>query len=803
MSAESYKLTFNHASLAARKARFSLQMTSTFRVVLAVVAGLFLLAGTSLWVSLSAPLGGLLVGVGALIIVPLLWLHYDMGRTRPVFNAGSEQTVKLETSMSADVVGRLRRQPSHYDVWMALKPGWTVRHFLIRFGLSISVFEESLSKEYSEESFHLLMQRSYLLSKQMQSNHMSSVSLLVALLESLPNYDSIIAAAKLDSEDVMQGIRWAAHEQDVANQIARRERVGGIARDWTSGFTPTLNLMATNISATIEHGAFAHISTTTHEKTINEMLLNLVKPRSNVMLVGEVGSGKTICTHALAKHLLQDVAAPKSIRFFKVYQVSASAIISSSTESDRVESTLYSVINEAAKARDIVLFFDNAINLFTTAQGAVDLRRAVLDIIKNSPIPIILEMTNAEWQQVSHENQELAGLINVLMVPESDESATMDILQDHCIGLEAQYGVVVTYRALQESISLAGRYVEGQVQPGRAITVLESAVGHAEGHLVTETSVAQAIEAMYGVKVQIADATEGKELLSLEDRIHERMINQTRAVKVVSDALRRARSGVGNPERPIGTFLFLGPTGVGKTELSKALSEVYFGDERKIIRVDMNEYTQSSDLGRLLDSQTQTSLLSSVGRDRFSVVLFDEIEKAHPDVVNAFLQLLDEGQMRDASNRVISFRDTIVIATSNAGADRIRTYIEQGKEVEQFEQDFINELINASVFRPEFLNRFDEIVVFRPLKVAELLQVTDILIAEVNKTLAHQKVSVALTDEAKSWLVAHGNDPRLGARPLRRVVQRTVENIVAKKVLSGELAPGSLISLGVPDLEAE
>ena len=295
-----------------------------------------------------------------------------------------------------------------------------------------------------------------------------------------------------------------------------------------------------------------------------------------------------------------------------------------------------------------------------------------------------------------------------------------------------------------------------------------------------------------------------KELLHLEELIHQRMINQTKAVSAVASALRRARAGVRNEHRPIGTFLFLGPTGVGKTELAKSLAAVYFSGEDHLVRIDLNEYVRAEDVARLIaDGATDPmSLSAQVQKDPFSVVLLDEIEKAHPNVLTTLLQVLDEGVLRDINNRPISFRDTILIATSNAGADKIRQYIEAGYQLEQFSEQIQNELISSGQFKPEFLNRFDEIAVFRPLTKPELLQVIDLILVGINKNLANQKVAVAVDDQAKLALVEAGYDPRLGARPMRRVVQRTVENIVAEKILTGELVPGSGIRLSLADIQA-
>ena len=281
------------------------------------------------------------------------------------------------------------------------------------------------------------------------------------------------------------------------------------------------------------------------------------------------------------------------------------------------------------------------------------------------------------------------------------------------------------------------------------------------------------------------------------------MINQTRAVAVVSNALRRARAGVRNQDRPIGTFMFLGPTGVGKTELSKALASVYFGGEDRLVRLDLNEYSQPNDVTRLIadSAHDSGSLAAQISRQPFSVVLLDEIEKAHPNVLNTLLQLLDEGVLRDINNRAVSFKDAIVIATSNAGADRIRQYIDAGWKLEQFEERFVNELIDSGQFKPEFLNRFDEIVVFRPLNQDELLQVMDLIIAGINKALSLQKASVHVADDAKKALVAAGYDPRLGARPMRRIVQRSIEDILAKRMLSDVVAPGTTVEITLADVQ--
>ena len=334
--------------------------------------------------------------------------------------------------------------------------------------------------------------------------------------------------------------------------------------------------------------------------------------------------------------------------------------------------------------------------------------------------------------------------------------------------------------------------------PGQAMSLLESSAEYAEDGVVSLRSVNKAIEATTGIKTAVADGEQERDLLlHLEERLHERMVGQDKAVHAVSDALRRARAGVRNQNRPVGSFLFLGPTGVGKTELAKALAETYFNGEKNIVRLDMNEYVSSNDVARLIadGADNPNSLTAQVMKQPFTVVLLDEIEKAHSTVLSTLLQLLDEGVLRDERNREVSFRDAIVIATSNAGSDRIQEYIHRGYTLDQFEEEFINELIGGHVFHPEFLNRFDEMVVFGPLSKPELLTVVDRILAGVNKTLEAQSVSVSLESEAKEYLVEHGYDPRLGARPLRRIVQKAVESTVATLLLEGDVSAGQTVEL--------
>ena len=631
--------------------------------------------------------------------------------------------------------------------------------------------------------------------------HITGSVLVVAIVRLFPNHETILAQIHLNDDDLDKGIRWQQHLLDLVAHFNTPKRTGGIARDWSFGYIPLLNRFGQNISEQIAAGGgLLVVDVASHREAISQLIDTFgTSGRQNAVLVGAAGVGKTSIIHAFAEQLLDASAAlPESLKFRQVFILDSASLIAAAPGRGELEGLVMQVLNEAYAAKNIILCLDNAQLFFEEGVGAVDLSNVLQPILDAGNLRVILTMDEQRYLQIGQRNPGLINSLNRVNIGAANEEEAMTVMQEQLIMTELQRHVTYMYQALKEAYRLSERYVYDLAMPGRALKLLESAASYSEDGLVTMNSVQQTIEKTLDIKVSVASDTEDREkLLNLEELIHKRMVNQTRAVSVVSDALRRARAGVRNQNRPIGTFLFLGPTGVGKTELSKALADVYFGGEDRMVRIDLNEYVRAEDVVRLIadGAVDPTSLTSQVMKQPFSVVLLDEIEKAAPEVLSTLLQLLDEGILRDIKNREISFRDTIVIATSNAGADRIREYIDRGYQVEQFEEEFTNELINSGQFRPEFLNRFDEIVVFRPFTKEELVQVLDLILVSVNKMLEPQKVSVIVEDDAKLLLVDKGYDPRLGARPMRRVVQKAVENTVAKQMLSGTVNPGDTITL--------
>ena len=793
-------LKFEYYSRRSIAARFGVHISDVAVSMMKWSTWLLILLGAVIVFVAGWSMGWAVMGVA---VIPFMISQYVAHYVRDL---PPKMTVAVTDRIEGSVLGHLPARPTPADVASAVGRASSGQFMGARLGISPSLLSTMASTDANATPALWRTAEDIRV-----ANNMSEITgavLAVAIVRSFPQYESVIAQIHLDDSDLDKGIIWQQHLIQLIKAYKKPRRTGGVGRDWSFGWIPTLQRFGQNISEQIGAGSgLLTVGVASHIQAIDQLVDTFGSGgRQNALLVGRPGVGKTTIIHAFAEKLLDASAkVPDNLKFRQVFLLDSSALISAAPGRGELENLITQVLNEAYRAKNIIVCLDNAQLFFEEGVGSVDLSNILQPILEAGNLRMILAMDEQRFLEIGQRNPTLLSSINRINIPETDRDETITVLQEQLIVTEVQRHVTYMLQAIKEAYRLSERYVHDLAQPGKALKLLESSAGYSESGLVTINSVQQAIEKTLDVKISVASDTEDRErLLNMEELIHKRMVNQTRAVSVVSDALRRARAGVRNENRPIGTFLFLGPTGVGKTELSKALADVYFGGEGRMIRIDLNEYVRAEDVTRLIadGAEDPTSLTAQVMKQPFSVVLLDEIEKAAPEVLATLLQLLDEGILRDIRNREVSFRDAIVIATSNAGADRIREYIERGYEVQQFEHQFVDELINSGQFRPEFLNRFDEIVVFRPFTKDELIQVCDLILAGVNKTLEPQKVSVIVEDEAKLILVDQGYDPRLGARPMRRVIQKAVENTVAKQMLSGTVNPGDMITITAEQVRA-
>ena len=754
--------------------------------VFCFIVMLALIVGGGVLLYFKEPIGWTLIGFAAPFCMLLFWIKNALSRV-PI-----NDTDNFTDLISESLLLYLDKNTTPVELARILPRTRSGMFMMVRFQLGERFFEQVAAV------LPVTTEPIYNTAKTVREKTTGAV-LAVALIENLPNYEQVLNQLKLNINDLYQGINWYNYLNGLVKNGKKTIHTGGIARDFAFGFTPTLERFAINLSSRYT-GANEKIQQAENAE-IFEKIINIFthSGRQNVALVGAYGSGRSTLVSSLADTLINaDSKIPNSLKYRQIYSLDAPSLISAASEPGELEYLMIKILNEIYSAKNIILCLDNAHLFFEEGPGSVDIANLLVPVLEAGKIRLILIMDDQKFLEISEKNPSLANLLNKIVVSPGDKEETIKILMDQVPYFEYQKNVVYTYKSLLEAYDLSEQYIHDVEMPGKAKLLLESAASYANGGVVTEDSVKTAIEKAYGVKIKVTDDdSEREKLLNLETLIHERMVDQEEAVAAVANALRRAGAGVKNRKKPIGTFLFLGPTGVGKTELAKTLSAVYFNGEEKIIRLDMNEFVTAEDVARLIKdgAKDALSLTAQVMKKPFSVVLLDEIEKAHPSVLTTLLQVLDEGILRDEKNREVSFRDTIIIATSNAGANEIREKIMAGEEIGGFKEELLDKIISSGEFKPEFLNRFDEICLFKPLSKEDLTKILDLIIASTNRTLEPQRIAVNVAPEAKQILIEKGYDPKMGARPMRRIVQKTVENIVAAAILSGAATPGSTLTI--------
>lgn len=774
------------SSSRANKARFRHVMQKGGYLLSTAVAGL-MGVGAIYFVIIGNQAGYLLASPAVFALMWVIWYKLELIKLPP-----RQPVRRIDDVLDPDLLAKLNKPVSPRSTWQALGKHWQSFFITNRLLIDQKVAQDALSDQ--ETDMAVVWQTAFQLQTSSGSDRLSAGAVTASLILTSPAIIQYLTQNKLKPEDVIACHDWLARL--LRYQETDKPYVGGIGRDWAFGFTPALERFSVNVSLQAESGK-GHFHFLARSGLVDAIVNNLTQA-GGVALVGDPGIGKTSAVYALAQRMFEDPNVGP-LKDHQVVALNASVIMSNAKE--HLEQIMLMLFNEAARSGNMVLFLDEAQLFFQEGTGSFDLSQILLPVLQNRRIKIITAFNTTDYQRLKQTNPALTAGLTPVVLQEPSAEDTYKIVEDNALILEARTGSLVTYEAIREAYRVSGQYVQDIAYPGRAINVLEQAAPYAEQTLITARSVQQAVERTLGVKVGGAEAGEADVLLNLEDSIHQRMINQVDAVKAVAAALRRARAGVASSKRPIGGFLFLGPTGVGKTELARSLAATYFSDERNMIRLDMSEYQQSSDVSRLLDSGTESdSLILNIRKQPFSVVLLDEIEKAHSSILNLLLQLLDEGQITDATGKPASFRNAIIIATSNAGSKDILARIAAGQSLEGFQRPLVDQLIEQGVFRAELVNRFDEIVLFRSLKPEELMQVAHLMLGEVNKNLANQNISVELTPQALQALVQAGYDPQFGARPMRRVIQRTVEDAMATRILSGQAVPGTKVLLDLPDL---
>ena len=532
------------------------------------------------------------------------------------------------------------------------------------------------------------------------------------------------------------------------------------------------------------------------------------RTKNNPVLVGEPGVGKTAVAEGLAQRVARG-EVPDSLRGMRIVTLDVASMLAGTKYRGDFEDRVKAVIREIRRAGDVIVFIDELHTLVGagSAEGAIDASNIIKPALGRGEIQVIGATTLEEYRRHIEKDAALERRFQPVNVPEPSCEECVKMLSALRGGLESHHALRISDEAVTAAVRLSARYINDRFLPDKAIDLLDEAASRVrmEGgrdRVVGRDDVAEVVSAWTGMPAAAVTEDEGRRLLRLEDALHERVVGQDEAVTAVARAIRRSRVGLADPRRPVGSFLFLGPSGVGKTELCRALAGAVYGDEKALIRLDMSEYMEKHAVSRLIGSppgyvgyDEGGQLTERVRRRPWSVVLFDEIEKAHEDVYNLLLQIMDDGGLTDSTGRRADFRNTIVVMTSNVGAKAITS----GRPSMGFggEPGGSDSAVRAAVmrelretFRPEFLNRVDGTIVFRRLTREDVKKIAASMAAEVERRMAALGVEFKVTDDALDFLADTGYDPDCGARPLRRAICSQLEDRAAEALLNGALSAG-------------
>ncbi|MBN1916248.1 ATP-dependent Clp protease ATP-binding subunit [Candidatus Dojkabacteria bacterium] len=607
-------------------------------------------------------------------------------------------------------------------------------------------------------------------------------------------------------EEVEGLLLWIKNEEKKKHYLRMWKKkapfkpISVVNRAYTSGFAGTLNKFSRDYTVDVIKGDFTF--SIAREKELQELIDLLSKgKKSAVLLIGDPGVGKTTLLKSLGvRMVVEDV--PKNLRDMRLVSFDIAKASATSRNIESFKKKLGKVFADTAKAKNVILVFEDVVQLLSgRSELAEEIVSVIVDALDRHEIRLVITATNETYKKEVNPRTGLMKFLDILTMEEPTNMVAQQILIDMVPALEAHYKIKISFDAVKQAVELSSKVLHDKVLPQKALDVLEEACAKASGSIsktVNEEQINELISKKVGVKIGEISREEGKVLAKFEELLHKRVIDQMPAIKAVADALRRSRAGLAGEGRPIASFLFFGPTGVGKTEVAKAIAETYYGDEKLMIRLDMSEYHEKENMKRLIgypegDGFEGGYLTEPVRKKSYSLILLDEIEKAYPKVLDLFLQILDEGQIKDGLGRKVDFTNTIIVATSNASSKDIAEKLEAGENYDEVYDVIMPKL--RETFKVELLNRFDKVVMFKPLSKEEVVQVADLFMKKEQEKLKEKGIAMAYSVRLLEELGELGYNPVYGGRELRRVVQERVVNSLAKMIIEGKIKSGSKIEL--------
>ncbi len=669
-----------------------------------------------------------------------------------------------------------------------------------------------------------------------------------------PEHVLLALARDEESEAGLLLARFGVSHTKLRGAVVRGvDTTSGTARGPASA-TPTLDEYSRDLTQMAREGKLDPVIGRGEEvETTIEILSRRTK--NNPVLIGDPGVGKTAIVEGIAQRIVND-EVPETLSGKRVLALDLSGLVAGTQYRGQFEERLKKVIDEVREnSEEQILFIDELHTVVGAgaAEGSMDASNMLKPALARGELRVVGATTVDEYRKNIEKDAALERRFQPVLVGEPNVDDTIEILRGLKDRYEAHHRVKITEEAIIAAAELSDRYISDRFLPDKAIDLMDQAAarvrlrsrtkpqdtktleddirrlkrekdqavsaedfekaqdlkgriqelqdrlgafkgGRQSAAEVTAEDIAEVVSRATGIPVSQLTQEERERLLRLEGQLHERVVGQEEAVSVIAEAIRRARAGLSDPNRPIGSFLFLGPTGVGKTELARTLAEALFGEEAAMVRIDMSEFQERHTVSRLVGAppgyvgyEEAGQLTESVRRRPYSVLLLDEIEKAHPDVFNILLQILDDGRLTDSQGRTVDFKNTVIIMTSNMGAERIQAHARRDESFEELKEDMMQIVRNH--LRPEFVNRIDEIVVFRALTKEQISEIAQLLLDRTRRRLESQGIEIEFTEEAIELLAEEGFDPEFGARPLRRTIQRQVDNDLSRMVLEGSLNP--------------
>lgn len=611
------------------------------------------------------------------------------------------------------------------------------------------------------------------------------------------NLSEVLYELEIDNDKIKNVLSWFSVSQKLMENYrlyrrASRFKPGSsMDRAYTAVATPVLNHFSYDLTLAAKWGRLELC--VGRDEEINSIFQILESSKRGVLLAGPVGAGKNTIIGQIAQAMVEE-DVPKILKDKRLLELDIARLLSGTTAAS-AEERLLVIIDEIAKAGNIILYVNNIENLMGVTEGAeesLELSEVLAGALNRHSIICLACVSESNYSRYM-ENKPLGDAMAKVEIKEPDMNSAIQMIESKIGYFEAKHKVYFTYASIAKTVEMAAKYIHDKYLPAKAVDILEAiAVKAAEEKgincLVDENDVAAVISQKTKIPLTKITEKESETLLNLEKEMHKRMVGQAEAVVSVAASLRRARTQLRDEKRPIASFLFLGPTGVGKTELAKTVAESYFGHENYMIRLDMSEYQRPEALEKMIGSPNGALgyLTEAVRKAPFCLILLDEFEKAHPDLLNLFLQVMDDGRLTDGQGRTVDFTNCIIIATSNIGALYIQEQIKAGTSLEKIKEALINDQLNK-VLRPELINRFDGIIVFKPLSAENVENIAKLMLNKVKRLLDNKGIGFEYEEAGIKKLAKEGFDPKFGARPLRRIIQERVENELANILLTNGL----------------